>query len=460
LDHILTTQTATEMAHETGERRFRALVENISDAIALLNRQGKIIYSGPSTTRILGYEIGQNVGRDAFLLVHPEDRPAAQGRFRTLLQSPGASAPIEYRLLHRDGSWLHMEGIARNLLDDPGVHAIVVTYRDVTQRIAAAEALRESEERYRSVIAALDEGIIVQNPDGTITAANESACRIFDVTHEQLIGQNPLDCQWRTVHEDGSPFPPETYPAMVAIETGQPQSRVIMGVENAAGTSIWLSINAQPLFRDNAPAPYAAVTSFTDITERKRVEAQLVRAAHYDALTGLPNRGLFMKQLKDAFARAKRGRPHEFALLFLDFDHFKAVNDSLGHAAGDDVLVAIADRLERSLRPADSVARLGGDEFAVLAGRVSDPAEATNTALRLQHMLATPFAAKGREIYMTASIGIALSGHDYAGAEEMLDDADAAMYRAKDKGRGQYAIADAEPPNDGMDRERSATSRS
>ncbi len=444
MEDILIVEATTTEAFAAGDRRFRALVEHISDAIALLNRQGKIVYSGPSTTRILGYEIGQNVGRNAFLLVHPEDRPAAQERFAALLQSPGATVPLEYRLLHRDGSWRHVEGVAKNLLDEPGVRSVVVTYRDITERIRAEAALRESEERYRAVIAALDEGIVVQNPDGRITAANESACRIFGLRHEQVIGRTSLESQWHTVHEDGSSFPPAEHPAMIALGTGQRQTRVIMGVEKSDGARTWLSINAHPLFRDDAPTPYAAVTSFTDITERKRADTQLVRAAHYDALTGLPNRGLFMERLVHAFSRAKRGERDGFALLFLDFDHFKSVNDSLGHAVGDSALAAIARRLEHALRPADSVARLGGDEFAILTGNVSGLTEATAIAMRLGEALAAPFVVNGYELHMTASIGIALSGPGYDSGDEMLRDADAAMYRAKREEYGQHIVANAE----------------
>ncbi len=444
MEDILIVEATTKAAFGAGERRFRALVEHISDAIALLNRQGKIVYSGPSPTRILGYEIGQNVGRSAFLLIHPADQPAARERFSALLQSPGASAPIKDRLLHRDGSWRHVEGIATNLLDEPEVRSVVLAYRDITERIMAEAALRESEERYRAVIAALDEGIVVQNPDGRITAANESACRIFGLNREQLIGRTSLDRQWHTVHEDGSLFPPAEHPAMIAVGTGQRQTRVIMGVEKSDGARTWLSINAQPLFRDDAPNPYAAVTSFTDITERKRADTQLVRAAHYDALTGLPNRGFFMERLVHACSHAKRGERYEFALLFLDFDHFKAVNDSLGHAVGDSALAAIARRLEHALRPADSVARLGGDEFAILAGNVRGLTEAAAIAMRLGEALAAPFVVNGRDIHMTASIGIALSGPEYDSGDEMLRDADAAMYRAKRDGGGQHAVADAE----------------
>ena len=441
---MLVAEMTTEPIFGAGERRFRALIENISDAVALLNRQGKIIYSGPSTTRILGYEIGQNIGRNAFLLVHPEDRPAAVERFRALLESPGASAPIKDRLLHRDGSWRHVEGIATNLLDESGVRCVVLTYRDVTERIAAEAALRESEERYRAVIAALDEGIIVQGPDGTITALNESACRILGASHEQLIGRTSPDGQLRIVHTNGSTFPPAQYPAMIALATGQPQTGVILGIERPDKTHTWLSVNARPLFRNGATTPYAAVTSFSDITERKRTEAQLMRAARYDALTDLPNRSLFMERLVRVFKRVRRGEWQGFALLFLDFDHFKAVNDSLGHAAGDHVLVAIARRLEDAIRPKEGVARLGGDEFAVLMRTTGGPAEATTMAVRLHQAFAAPFTVCGHAISMTASIGVALSGPEYGDAEEMLRDADAAMYRAKEQGRGQYAMAGAE----------------
>nr|MDQ6908392.1 PAS domain S-box protein [Chloroflexota bacterium] len=122
---MLTTSRTTALGIATGEPRFRALVENISDAIILLDRAGRVVYSGPSTARILGYELGQHVGVDAFLLVHPDDQSAVRKRFRALLQSPGATVPLAYRLLHQDGSWRHMEGIAQNLLDEPGMHAIV-----------------------------------------------------------------------------------------------------------------------------------------------------------------------------------------------------------------------------------------------------------------------------------------------------------------------------------------------
>jgi len=163
-----------------------------------------------------------------------------------------------------------------------------------------------------------------------------------------------------------------------------------------------------------------------------------MKAAHYDALTGLPNRILFMERLTDAFTHARDDARRGFALLFLDFDDFKTVNDSLGHAAGDDILAALARRLERSLRPLDCIARLSGDEFAALSP-VGTMADAVVIAARLHTALARPFVINGCDIHMTASVGIALSGPDYRTADDMLRDADAAMYRAKDEWRGRTA---------------------
>jgi diguanylate cyclase (GGDEF)-like protein/PAS domain S-box-containing protein len=441
---ILEADAETIPALDTGDRRFRALVENISDAIALLNADGTIAYSGISTTQTLGYEPGENVGRSAFDLVHPDERDGARERLGQILASPGARFAMAYRFLHRDGTWRNIAGSAKNLLHEPSIRAIVLTYADVTERTRAEKALSESEERYRSVVAALDEGIIVHDADTTITAMNESAASILGLARDQLLGRSVLESGNHSIHEDGSPFPPGDFPGIVALETGQTQRGVIMGVERREKVT-WISINAQPLFRDGAERPYAVVSSFTDITERKRFEARLMHAAHHDALTHLPNRVAFMDRLAHCFNRARRRKTHaRFALLFLDLDRFKAVNDTLGHSAGDRLLVTIAKRLEQSLRPADIVARLAGDEFAILVDNVDEPADALSIASRIHDALAAPFVIRRRAFTMTASIGVALGGHDYGSPEELLRDADIAMYHAKREGRGRSAFADRE----------------
>jgi len=181
--------------------------------------------------------------------------------------------------------------------------------------------------------------------------------------------------------------------------------------------------------------------SQTDISERKRFEQQLVHDALHDPLTGLPNRGLFLDRLERAIAFAQRHPEQQFAVFFLDLDRFKVVNDRVGHVAADQVLVAVARRLEACLRHGDSVARLGGDEFALLAHDVANPSA---LAHRIQHELVRPFDAAGQQVLVTASVGIALSSIGFSRPEDVLRDADAAMYRAKARGRARFEVADAE----------------
>jgi diguanylate cyclase (GGDEF)-like protein len=179
-----------------------------------------------------------------------------------------------------------------------------------------------------------------------------------------------------------------------------------------------------------------------DVTERKQTEEQLRYQACHDALTGLPNRFLFIDRVDHAIKRAKRQKDYLFAVLFLDLDRFKVVNDSLGHIIGDQLLVAIAHRLEACLRPADTVARLGGDEFTILLEDIKDITDATQVAERIQNELALPFHLSGHEVFTAASIGIALSTTGYNQAEDILRNADTTMYRAKTLGKGRSEVFD------------------
>lgn len=188
--------------------------------------------------------------------------------------------------------------------------------------------------------------------------------------------------------------------------------------------------------------PTRMAGSQTDISKRKQVEEQLLHDAFHDAMTDLPNRALFMDRLRNAIRRAKRSDEYRLAVLFLDVDRFKLVNDSLGHTAGDDLLKAIARRLEGCLRPGDTVARFGGDEFTMLLEDIGHAGQATRVAERVQRELAVPFRLQGQEVFATASMGIAYAGSGYARPEDLLRDADNAMYRAKSAGRARYEVFD------------------
>jgi len=194
--------------------------------------------------------------------------------------------------------------------------------------------------------------------------------------------------------------------------------------------------------RDDSSRPIRIAGSQTDITERRRIQDELSHAALHDSLTGLANRALFTELLERALARARRSPAYTCAVLFVDLDHFKLINDSLGHIAGDRFLVEIAKRLAQSLRPTDVMARLGGDEFAILLEEISDPHAATAVAERLQASLHQPFEIEGREVYASASMGIAFGNAKYRSSDDLLRDADTAMYRAKAQGRGQNQMFD------------------
>jgi diguanylate cyclase (GGDEF)-like protein/PAS domain S-box-containing protein len=207
------------------------------------------------------------------------------------------------------------------------------------------------------------------------------------------------------------------------------------------GTTFPVQLISEAFFDSNGKS-LGIVTTCEDITERKRAEEELERQALYDTLTQLPNRVLFNDRLAQAVNKSKRKKDHAFAVLFLDLDRFKLINDSLGHTVGDQLLQEFARRLMDCLRPGDTVARVGGDEFTILIDDIHHVSDATHVADRIQQILSLPFVLDGHEIFTTASIGIALSSEAYGRSQDLLRDADIAMYRAKARGRARYQVFD------------------
>ncbi|MDQ3814282.1 MAG: diguanylate cyclase, partial [Armatimonadota bacterium] len=208
------------------------------------------------------------------------------------------------------------------------------------------------------------------------------------------------------------------------------------------GTYLWVLTRGLAV-RDATGTAYRMAGSQSDITERKVAEDKLLHNAFYDALTGLPNRALLMDRLGHALQRTKRKPDYLFAVLFMDLDRFKVINDSLGHLVGDQLLVAVARRLRTCLRPTDTIARLGGDEFTILLDDIRNADDAILVADRIQHELRLPFSIEHKEVFTGASVGIALSASGYVRAEDLLRDADTALYQAKSQGKARHEIFDA-----------------
>ncbi|MEG4009479.1 diguanylate cyclase [Microcoleus sp. Pol11C1] len=311
--------------------------------------------------------------------------------------------------------------------------------------------LQESEERYRSVITSMTEGVVLQLANGQITACNASAERILGLTPEQMMGRTSVDLDWRIVREDGQPFPGQQHPAILTLRTGQGRSNVVMGIHKSDKTLTWISINSQPLFHFNQSKPYAVLTTFADITERKRGEEMLRHWAEQerliattDGLTQVANRRCFDERLQSEWHRLMQGQ-QQLSLIMLDVDYFKRYNDCYGHQAGDTCLVQVAKAAAAAVkRSTDLFVRYGGEEFAAIlpstdaAGAIA-VAESMRQAIR---DLGIPHEQSEVSSIVTVSMGIAtVIPTAETSPDELVAVADRALYDAKRQGRDRYKSA-------------------
>ena len=301
------------------------------------------------------------------------------------------------------------------------------------------EEARRGEQRFRMLAENVGDAVGLHAPDGRFLYASPAARAAFGRPAEDLIGSRPQDLA-----------APEDRAVAAEVWTTPPDDGVRQAsyrVPTGDDVIVWLETRVRAV-RDEAGAAVNLVSTTRDVTERKRLEERLVHGALYDDLTGLPNRALLRDRMGHALERMRRAESR-FALLFLDLDGFKEVNDTLGHAVGDDMLAAVARRLGACVRGSDTVARLGGDEFCVLIEAVEEDGMVLRTAERIQAALTQPFPLAGRQLHTSASIGVAFSRPDYRDPEEILRDADQAMYRAKQEGPGRLRVrgqAEPRPP--------------
>jgi diguanylate cyclase (GGDEF)-like protein/PAS domain S-box-containing protein len=421
------------------ERYYRALIESASDIICITNGFGNILYVNSSIEKVLGYLPEEQIGKSMLEFIHPDDVLRAASNVQLARAQRIDFATDRYRVRHKDGSWRVIDVVVRNLLDDPVIGGFVVNSRDVTEMVSIQDALKESQERYMLAVEGANDGIwdwqIAE--DRLYTSVRWAAMLGY---REDEFGHSVQDW-WNCVHPEDLERLRAELEAHLSGATSQ--LRIEHRMVQKDGTVIWVLTRGVAI-RGREGSALRIAGSMTDITSQKQTEARLVYNAFHDALTGLPNRALFVDRLEHALERYRRHPEHLFAVLYMDLDRFKVVNDSLGHNAGDQLLVDFAGKLDEHVRAVDTVARLGGDEFVILLEDIEGVMDAQRIAERILEELQQPFLVEGQTIFTTASIGIVLGSSDYSQAEEVLRDADIAMYSAKALGKGRFDLFNAD----------------
>ncbi len=415
------------------------IVETSASLIVVLDPRGGIVQINQACEQVTGYRMAEVKGRIFWdFLLEGAESAIVKRIFGQLLQGKFPRSH-ENDLLTRDGRKRRIVWSSSAVLDQAGnVELIVACGNDITDRRAVELKLRESEERYALAVRGANDGLWDWNLK--VDRLHLSArWRAMLGMSEGEAGES-RDYWFARVHTEDLKRLREAIEAH--LDGATPHVEVEHRVRHASGEWRWMLARGLAI-RDAAGSPYRMAGSLTDITDRKAAEEKLVRDALYDSLTGLANRTLLLQRLQHTLDRCQRREQLHFALLFLDLDRFKVINDGLGHVIGDQLLCEFARRLGTCVRPADTVARLGGDEFVILLEDIVDDTDAARIAERIHEVLKSPFVLDDHEVFTTASIGIAPGSPRYRNVQDLLRDADAAMYRAKAMGKSRHEMFDA-----------------
>jgi diguanylate cyclase (GGDEF)-like protein/PAS domain S-box-containing protein len=415
----ITEQIETEAALRLTRERFENLVRHSSDLVSIADAEGVITYISPSVTRLLGYAPEEVTGSERQPLIDPADVPRVAAAITDHRDPHAEPKLVEYRARHRDGSWRVFEGMTTNLLHEPSIAGFVTNARDITLRHAAEQKAHQLTE----VLERSNEVVVLSEPSGAMVYANRRAREFFGIDDAKNVADLSTMESRERLRTEIMPFVRRH-----GLWTGE--------LEMRAGQSTEVPMIATlQAHRENDEIVLISTIAH-DITELKKTQHRLHHEATHDSLTGLPNRALFNEVAEQALSRAARDAATT-AVMFLDLDCFKDVNDSLGHDAGDRLLVEVARRLRVAVRAGDLIARLGGDEFCVLCERISDEHEARELGQRLIDAIGSPLRLEGRDVQIGTSIGVTLDTTGTVMIGSLVRDADVALYRAKHNGRGR-----------------------
>ena len=415
-------------------RRLEKAVENMQLGVTVTDLAGRIVYVNPADAAMHGLSVDELTGRDVRIFA----APGTERRMTAEQIKEIKTWRRETINVRRDGTLfpVHLlSDVVRSAEGEPV--GVVTTCEDITQRKMAERALWESQERYSLAVRGTNDGLWDWNlaTDDVFYSVRWKAMLGYP---EAELGGGP-DTWLSRIHPDDLGRVKADLHAHRQDRTlhFQNEHRIV----HKDGAYRWMLARGIAE-RDPDGKPYRIAGSLTDITQHKAVEEQLARDALHDSLTALPNRTFLADLLERAIRRTKRQKDYAFAVLFVDLDRFKVINDSLGHAVGDQLLIEVARRLQLCVRPGDVVARLGGDEFCLLLDDIKDSSDSTRVAGRIQSALKAPVNIDGREVFTTASIGIAVTEAGLEGSEQLLRNADTAMYRAKARGKARFEVFD------------------
>ncbi|MEF2144905.1 MAG: EAL domain-containing protein [Desulfovibrionaceae bacterium] len=419
---------------EKAQERYSLAVRGANDGIWDWDLYTNEVYYSPRWKAIIGFEdnefpadVEQWKSR-----IHPEDLEVVVNAHQSLMAGINDEMNLEYRLRHKQGSyrWIHARGAS--LKDEAGEPMrIAGAISDVTQRKNAESQLRKSEEMYRSLIETTSEGYLMLDTEGTIRATNKAMRDMLGYSRIEIEGRTPLDFM-----EEADA---EHFRNQMNRRAANRHQHSEFTFRRKEGDEVNILANATTMF-DAQGQVKGSFVLFTDITERKRMENQLRHQAMHDPLTGLANRTLCMDRITRSLERSRRRENYSYAVIFVDLDRFKIINDSLGHNVGDILLIEVARRLEESVRELDTVSRFGGDEFIVLLEELDSPRRAIQVVKRMRKKLRRPYNLAGHEVQISASLGIVLAPVEAARAEDVLRYSNLAMHRAKAKGRDRFKV--------------------
>jgi diguanylate cyclase (GGDEF)-like protein/PAS domain S-box-containing protein len=429
LASIAIVQRRSAQRLQDSEARFRALAEHTSEAI-LVHRATRVVYVNPAAVRLFGASSAQDLlGSSTTERIHPDYVAQQQTRMARIMQRQPLLPLVQSRFCRLDGTAFDVDVQGTSIVFD-GAEAVHVSIRDVTQRKQDEQQLKVA----ASVFSHALEGILITTADGTIMDVNEAFTRISGYSRQDVLGCNPRML--------GSGRHDQAFYADFWLRlTGQGHWSGEVWNRRKNG-EVYAALQHISAVRDEKGQITRYVTLCSDITDRKAQEARLEHMAHFDVLTGLPNRALQTDRLQQAMAQALRRGLH-LALVYIDLDGFKAINDTYSHAAGDFLLITLAQRMKQVLRDGDTLARIGGDEFAAVLVDLAHDQDCEPLLQRLLTAASEPVSYGDKSLQVSASLGVTFypQPHDLTPAQ-LLNQADQAMYQAKLAGKNRHQVFD------------------